>query len=126
MVGKYGVTFMYAIQQVVSTNDDYILIKKCFEATMLNCVKANVRKIYRAVIRGNKSEQKSDNLMLFHGTTRANVVGILEEGFKPSTEGKHGPGVYLTECSSAAVTFSSKKVSGLTDYNVNDSMFLSL
>ena len=62
--------------------------------------------------------------MLFHGTTSVNSIGILEEGFKPSSQGKHGPGVYLTECSSATVAFFSMKIFGLPYIlSLNDSMF---
>ena len=109
MVGKYAENSVFALQEMVSTNDDYILIKKCFEETTLNDYELNISKIYRVGKHGETSEQKSDNLMLFHGTSRVNAVGILEEGFKPSSRGKHGPGVYLTDISSCAGDYSLKK-----------------
>ena len=43
--------------------------------------------------------------MLLHGTNRKNAVGIHEKGFKPSSQGKHGPGVYLTDRSYCAGLF---------------------
>ena len=122
MVGKYSENSMYVLEVMESTNDDYILIKKCFDAIMSDDQELTLSKIYRVAKRDNndKSEQNSDNLMLFHGTIRKNAVGILEEGFKPSSGGKHGPGVYLTESPSCAAEFSTRKYimnlfSGLND-----------
>ena len=54
--------------------------------------------------------EKSDNLMLFHGTSQKGVAGILENGFKNSEKGKFGKGVYLTECSGTASRYSSLKL----------------
>ena len=124
MVRKYSENSMYVLEVMESTNNDYILIKKCFEEIMSDGEELILSQIYRVKKRDNNdaSDQKSDNLMLFHGTSRVNAVGILEEGFKPSTQGKHGPGVYLTEFSSCAGVFSTKqcfmnllKNSGLND-----------
>ena len=109
MVGKYAENSTYVLEVMESTNDDYILINKCFDEISSNGVEFNLSKVYRVGKRGEMSEQKSDNLMLFHGTSRVNAVGILEEGFKPSTRGKHGPGVYLTESSICAGKFSANK-----------------
>ena len=39
---------------------------------------------------------KSNNLMLFHGTSQEGVGGILENGFKNSKQGYFGEGVYFT------------------------------
>ena len=120
MVGEYAENSMYALQEMLSTNDDYTLIKKCFEASIPNSDKANISKVYRVVKRGETSDQKSENLMLFHGTGRVNSIRILEEGFKPSIQGKHGPGVYLTESSSCAVMYSFFK--SLSNSGLNDKL----
>ena len=126
MIDKYGENSTYTLEDMVSTNDDYMLIKKCFEETMSNVPKAQISKIYRVLIRDETSEQKSDNLMLFHGTTSKNAVGILEEGFKSSIQGKHGPGVYLTEFSSCAVNFAVEKIISIIFNNlladINDNL----
>ena len=37
-------------------------------------------------------DKKTGNLLLFHGTSLENSVGIIEEGFIPSKKGKFGPG----------------------------------
>ena len=53
-----------------------------------------------------KPLNSENNLMLYHGTNRENCVGILKKGFANSTKGVFGEGVYLTECSDAAISFS--------------------
>ena len=68
-------------------------------------------KIYRVLNRksDDTSEDKSNNILLFHGTNVSSAVGILEKGFKPSNKGLYGPGVYLTASSNLAMQFSSYK-----------------
>ena len=44
--------------------------------------------------------------MLFHGTNKEGVVGILKEGFKNSPKGWFGQGVYMTEWSEEAFNYS--------------------
>ena len=112
MVDKYDKNSMYALEEMVSTNDDYILIKKCFEGTMLDVPEAKTSKIYRVVKHDSDktNEQKRDNLMFFHGTTSKNAIEILEKGFKPTIQGKNGHGVYLTEFASCAVSFAGWKI----------------
>ena len=111
MVYKYDKNSMYTLKKMASTNDDYVLIKKYFEATILGAPEAQISKIYRVTKRGIgvRREQKSDNIMLFHGTSSRNGIGIVEQGFKPSVLGKYGPGVYLTEFSSCAESFAREK-----------------
>ena len=53
-----------------------------------------------------------NNLMLFHGTTVENSVGILREGFKNSEEGLFGRGLYLTACSDEAITYTDIRTEG--------------
>ena len=125
MVDKYSNNFMYSLEAMASTNDDYKIIKDSFEKTTLKRLKVDISKIYR--VRKRLRPRKSDNLLLFHGTNRRNAVGILEGGFMPSTKGKHGRGVYLTDSSYCAVRFSRKKSYKKSyerrDDFVNDSVF---
>ena len=51
---------------------------------------------------------KRRNLMLFHNTSRSGVRGILDEGSKHTDEGWFGSGVYMSECSSIAFSYSQK------------------
>ena len=53
-----------------------------------------------------------NNLMLFHGTTVENSVGILREGFKTSEKGRFGRGLYLTACSDEAITYTDIRTEG--------------
>ena len=53
--------------------------------------------------------RKTQNLLLFHGTSLENSVGIIEEGFVPSKKGKFGPGVYLTASSKCAADYAVRK-----------------
>ncbi len=46
-----------------------------------------------------------------HGTTSANAHSIRAQGFKPSTDGRLGPGVYLT-VRDAAMTIAKHRGSG--------------
>ena len=68
-------------------------------------------KIYRVKPRkcSEKGIHKNGNLLLFHGTNHESTVGILEKGFKPSTMGMYGRGVYLTERSYTATGYSINK-----------------
>ena len=50
--------------------------------------------------------EKRNNLMLFHGTNKNAVTGILKEGFKNSKRGWFGQGVYMSDCSNIARTYS--------------------
>ena len=73
-------------------------------------IESEVVAIYK--VNENKSEGKveehKDNLMLYHGTTAKNSRGILEKGFKNSTKenGFFGAGLYMTESSDVAITYS--------------------
>ena len=54
-------------------------------------------------------DEKTQNLLLFHGTSLENSVGIIEEGFVPSKKGKFGPGVYLTASLKCAKDYAVRK-----------------
>ena len=89
-----------------SSNDDYKLIKRSFEDAMFKKYDVETHKIYRVRERHETNEKKSDNMLLFHGTNIDGVVGILDEGFKQSTRGNFGPGVYLSASPSCTVSYS--------------------
>ena len=64
--------------------------------------------IYKVVENGptKTEEEKSNNLMLFHGTkNKDHATGILKEGFRNSESGYFGKGVYMTECSCTAFDY---------------------
>ena len=50
--------------------------------------------------------EKRNNLMLFHGTNDKGVESILKKGFKYSEKSWFGKGVYMTDCSTVAVSYS--------------------
>ena len=111
MYDKYDRNSQYFVKQIESTHDDYKLIRKSFEDTMLGSCTVETHKIFRVVERNSdeRSEQKNRNMLLFHGTNLDGVVGILQEGFRPSTAGHCGPGVYLTASSNVAAGFSASR-----------------
>ena len=49
------------------------------------------------------ANRKSNNLMLFHGTSKKGLTGILKEGFINSAKICLGKGVYMTDCTCAAL-----------------------
>ena len=113
MIDTYSETSMYFLDEMANTDDDFKLIKKCFADKMYKYTeRANYEvvkiKIYRVKERKviQTSEHESENMLLFHGTSCDSAVGILEKGFRPSTKGKYGAGVYLTERSRCAINVS--------------------
>ena len=62
--------------------------------------------IYKVVENGSTNEEKSNNLMLFHGTkNKDHAIGILKKGFRNSEGGYFGKVVYMTECSDKAFEY---------------------
>ena len=51
-------------------------------------------RIYR--VKSNVESCSCPSLLLLHGTKGCNVEGILKEGLRPSSSGRLGPGIYLT------------------------------
>ena len=84
----------------------------CFESTFIA-----IYKVIEKNPKGNVEEHK-DNLMLYHGTDAENTRGILETGFKNSTEGKgfFGVGCYMTESSDVGMAYSDNKSQKFTEY----------
>ena len=109
-------SFKYNIEKLDSTSDEFKFIKD-FHTTTHNCdgymfpssmfqtkdsfciYKVNENNPIKAV------NEKRPNLMLFHGTNKKGVTGILKDGFKNSKRGWFGQGVYLTDCSFTAQTY---------------------
>ena len=58
---------------------------------------------------GETNKRKYYNILLFRGTNLDIAVGILEEGFKPSTGGKFRPAVYPTASSNVTASYSVAK-----------------
>ena len=108
-------SFKYNLEKLDSASDEFILVNvffattkvstdDCFdylpEVTDLTIYKVNENNPIKSV------EGKRNNLMLFHGTSRKGAAGILKEGFKNSKSGWYGKGVYMTECSDVAFSYS--------------------
>ena len=49
-------------------------------------------------------EENNEYLMLLHGTDEKSATGTLQEGIKNSESGGFGSGVYLPDCSTAALS----------------------
>ena len=73
---------MYELHAIEFNCSDYEIINKCFKDTMIRGT-PYVDKIYRVEERHQNILEKSDNILLFHGASLDNAVGILKGGFKP-------------------------------------------
>ena len=112
--------FKYDLEKLDSTSEEFIFVEQFYDTTgVIKTAKNSLIKatengsqvikpeIYK-VIENNpiKSvDEKSNNLMLFHGTKWKHVDGILKEGFKNSKKGGCGKGVYMTDFSSTALRY---------------------
>ena len=120
-------SFKYDLENLDSTSEEFMFVEQFYDITR------NVKKyttyskkathkqnfqIYKVNENNPKepAEAKDNNLMLFHGTNRKGAVGILKEGFKNSEKGWFGQGVYMTDCSTIALYYSS---AGNTDISKN-------
>ena len=93
----------YHLEILNKENKDFQLIKKSFCNTA-NACNSNVFSSYFKIKRicrvhqdypSRKPEDiESEKILVFHGTPRKNVTGILREGFIPSEACHFGPGVY--------------------------------
>ena len=112
-------SFKYNVETLGSTSDEFILVKEFHDITR-NSQQNNINlwalaadfKIYKLNENSPTKivEEKRNNLMLFHGTNRKHVDGILKEGFKNSERGWFGKGVYMTDCSHTALYYSSRSL----------------
>ena len=108
-------SFKYGLEKLDSTSNEFNLVKNFFVSTKESeddsydyLHQGTSFQIHKVNERSSKQpvEEKSSNLMLFHGTTQKGAAGILKEGFKNSKKGWFGKGVYMTDCSSTAVDYS--------------------
>ena len=101
--------FEYDYENLNPASKEFKLLKKIFDARS-NFTKLENFQIY--LVKENNSirsiEQKSNNLMLFHGTNQKGATGILKEGFRNSEKGWFGKGVYMTDCSEIALNYNKK------------------
>ena len=101
---KTNNTFKYDYTKLDPVLEEFKLVKGFFDITSTKLRKYNKFhnfQIYKIIEKSstNLVKEKSNNLMLFHGTTEKRVIGILKEGFRNSEKGFFGKGVYMTDCS---------------------------
>ena len=102
-------TSKYKFHELSSDTEEYKFVKNFFDTTKNTFDMANTAspvdfKMFK-ILENNPlsaSEEKRNNLMLFHGTNKKGVEGILKEGFRNSEKGWFGQGVYMTDCSTTA------------------------
>ena len=105
-------SWKYDLQILEPTTDEFKIVENFFEITSANYLHINKNlhnfKIYEINEQNTKEEvgEQINNLMLFHGTSKSGVAGVLKEGFRNSEEGIFGKGVYLTESSYIAFQYS--------------------
>ena len=87
----------YSLEVLEKDHSDYKLIKQSLDKHTSNNKTLKMHRIIPTDTAENQSiTSECSDILLLHGTKGSNVKGILKEGFKPSTNGRHGPGVYLT------------------------------
>ena len=77
----------YDIQKLNSTSNELKTVMNFFLTTSLPLFSYfKTFEVYKVIEKGTavKVEGKSNNLMLFHGTSNAGANGILQNGFKNS------------------------------------------
>ena len=113
---------MYKVENLSESHPDYLII---YEAVCKSIVirwqptlsflrqiknKFKVSKIHRIISNRNDALQRaSGNKLLFHGTRPYSIINILNKGFIPSKTGNYGRGVYLTNGSAYALSYSIKE-----------------
>lgn len=113
----------YKHDELNSSSPEYKFIKNFFDATknVTSSHKAPADfKVYKITENSPTKvlENKHKNLMLCHGTSVKGVNGILKDGFKNSEKGLFGRGVYMTDCSCEACTWSGIRMKGLNIFLV--------
>ena len=104
---------LYYLEALAESSRDYQLIEKSFNntgKTFLNMSKRSeliIEKVYRIRSRRPKKVINSSKILVFHGTPRKNVPGILTSGFKSSETGRFGPGVYHSNFVGKSLLYSS-------------------
>ena len=121
---KTDKSFIYDYENLDPSSEEFTFLKKTFVATSfdyIEYVKFNGFHVYKVNERNhvNTAVKKSNNLMLYHGTSQKGVTGILKEGFRNSEKGWFGKGVYMTDCSKTAVDYSFR-----TDITSSDRYFI--
>ena len=105
--------YKYKWEKLDCDSVEHKIVKDFYDTTTFTSIRSlpdlppvyyNVYKIVESNPTKNFKE-KQNNLMLFHGTSSKGVKGILTEGFKNSTKGWFGKGVYMTDCSYIARSY---------------------
>ena len=103
-------SFKYDLENINSKSDEHKFVKDFFHTTFNGLFKRQVKfkefTLFKVIENDPMTANSKNNLMLFHGTNKEGVVGILKEGFKNSPKGWFGQGVYMTECSGEALVYS--------------------
>ena len=98
MINKEG--FKYNIEELVSTSDEFIIVKEFYDTTLEitdgkhenhsdGKIRSDDQLIYQ-IYKVNENNptttgiKKSNNIMLFHGTSENSATRILKDGFKNS------------------------------------------
>ena len=110
MVIKSYKGWKFVITILNSKSEEFRLIEDYYKNTSTEDSKCFEQlekfQVYKVMERNSKKvEEKSNNLMLFHGTDENGANGILRNGFRNSRKGFFGQGVYMTESSDVATAY---------------------
>ena len=104
---------LYYLEVLAESSHDYQLIKMSLNNTgnmyskTSNKVEVSVKNIYRIRSRNPRKVNNLSKILVFHGTPRKNVPGILTSGFKSTEFGRFGPGVYHSNFFTKSLRYSS-------------------
>ena len=83
--------FLYNLEVLSNDNSDYKLVEKSIMNSSSNLAKSRPNKRFKieSICRihekvPKKKSASTENILVFHGTSRNNVKGILNYGFRPS------------------------------------------
>ena len=106
---------LYYLEVLAESSHDYQLIKKSFNNTgsmyskTSNKMEVIIKNTYRIRSKNQRNVDHLSKILVFHGTPRRNVPGILTSGFKSTEFGQFGPGVYHSNFFSKSLRYSGQK-----------------
>ena len=109
----------YHLKKLDTTSREYKLVKEFYDVTCINSKEiycdCKVLEFQVCKVIENKPMEAagSNNMMLFHGTSKNGVQAVLNGGFKNSERGWFGRGLYMTESSYIAYGYTYKHNGGL-------------